>query len=89
MKFTDQSVSFKVGAQVGTALASSCPAALKIFMMIAEGVTTEDQEEQELEEQDYEEQEYIEIIGKIIAVDASKFNTFEIKDEDGRTHKVI
>jgi hypothetical protein len=87
MKFTDQSVSFKVGEQVGTALASSCPAALKIFMMIAEGVTTEEQEEQE--EQDYEEQEYIEIIGKIITVDAGKFNTFEIKDEDGRTHKVL
>jgi hypothetical protein len=83
MDCTDPSVSSKVGEQIGTVLASSCPAALNIFMMIAEGDSTE-----EGVEADYEEQEYIEIIGKIIKVDASKFNTFEIKDEDGRSHKV-
>jgi hypothetical protein len=29
------------------------------------------------------------MIGKISKVDASKFITFEIKDEDGRTYKAL
>jgi hypothetical protein len=36
-RYTDPSVSFKVGERISTTLASCCPAVLNIFMMIAEG----------------------------------------------------
>lgn len=82
MNFADTAVSMKAGEQVGMQLAGSCPAAMKIFMMIANDETSD--------ETDYEEEdEYIVITGKIIKTDDEKFNTFEIKDEDGRKYKVL
>lgn len=81
MNFTDQKVILNAGEQVGVKLAGSCPPAMEIFMMIA-GAENDTEEE-------YDEQEYIEFTGKIVKSDDDKFNTFEIKDEDGRRHKVL
>lgn len=82
INFTDTSISMKAGEQVGMQLAGSCPAAMQIFMMIANDDTSD--------ESDYKEQdEYIVITGKIVKTDDQKFNSFDIKDEDGRKHKVL
>jgi hypothetical protein len=82
MNFADTAVSMKAGEQVGMQLAGSCPAAMKIFMMIANDDMSN--------ETDYEEEdEYIVITGTIIKTDDEKFNTFEIKDENGKKFKVL
>lgn len=82
MNFADTAVSMKAGEQVGMQLAGSCPAAMKIFMMLANDETAD--------EAVYEEQEdYMVITGKIIKKDDDKFNTFEIKDENGKKYKVL
>ena len=82
MDFTDQKVILNAGEQVGVKLAVSCPPAMEIFVMIAGA-------ENDTEEEEYDEQEYIEFTGKIVKSDDKKFTTFEIKDEDGRRHKVL
>lgn len=82
MNFANTAVSMKAGEQVGMQLAGSCPAAMKIFMMIANDDMSS--------ESDYEEEdEYINITGKVIKIDDDKFNTLEIKDKNGKKYKVL
>lgn len=84
MNFMDQTAIYNASRQVGVKLAGSCPSAMEIFVMIA-GAENDTEEVEE----EYDEQEYIEFTGKIVKSDDKKFTTFEIKDEDGRRHKVL
>ncbi|WP_405368852.1 hypothetical protein [Nonlabens sp. Asnod2-A12] len=86
LDITNPQKSLNIGKQVGVTLASTCEEALPIFMMIARDVR---QAQVSSEEEEYDEQEYIEFTGKIVKSDDKKFTTFEIKDEDGRRHKVL